>query len=190
MTGQTKRVSISTGGQLANKDSYNLTISADGRFVAFNTRSNNLVLDDTNYWCPSGYCEGVDDVFVRDLQPDLVAVLQANNQDGPITVPVGSPLSVSLSLEPGSHTGEDGELYLYAQHPSGYAWYNGSGWVASDTPIAFYAGPLSSLPSMEVFSNPTITAGEHRFGFIVDLRLDGSIDKNLLYVKQTIVTAE
>lgn len=58
-TGVTSLVSISTGGGLPNHDSLKSTISADGRFVAFDSYASNLVSNDTN---------GQGDVFVRDLQ--------------------------------------------------------------------------------------------------------------------------
>jgi Tol biopolymer transport system component len=55
-TGLVDRVSQSTAGLAANADSINPVISADGRFVAFTSRANNLVAGDLNArW----------DIFVR-----------------------------------------------------------------------------------------------------------------------------
>jgi hypothetical protein len=59
VTGATERVSVSSDGEQANALSgyYNIEISADGRFVAFDSLANNLVAGDTNSsW----------DVFVHD----------------------------------------------------------------------------------------------------------------------------
>ena len=56
-TGITERVSISSNGIQGDGDSYYPTISADGRYVAFESDASNLVTDDTN---------GVMDVFVHD----------------------------------------------------------------------------------------------------------------------------
>jgi Tol biopolymer transport system component len=58
-TGTTTRASLGPGGIQANQDCWNPTISADGRWVAFESRAFNLVTGDTN---------GVDDVFVHDRQ--------------------------------------------------------------------------------------------------------------------------
>jgi Tol biopolymer transport system component len=47
-TGQTARVSVGPGGAQANSDSNYTAISADGRFVAFDSTATNLVAVDTN----------------------------------------------------------------------------------------------------------------------------------------------
>jgi hypothetical protein len=55
----TTRVSVDSSGVEANGNSASPDISGDGRFVAFTSSANNLVAGDAN---------GVDDVFVHDLQ--------------------------------------------------------------------------------------------------------------------------
>jgi hypothetical protein len=55
----TTLVSAASSGEQGNLDSYQPSISADGRYVAFVSSADNLVESDTN---------GVVDVFVRDLQ--------------------------------------------------------------------------------------------------------------------------
>jgi Ca2+-binding RTX toxin-like protein len=61
-TGETRRVSVDSAGGQANGDSfYSLSISADGRHVAFASDATNLVPDDTN---------GATDVFVHTLDDD------------------------------------------------------------------------------------------------------------------------
>jgi Tol biopolymer transport system component len=56
-TGTTELVSLATGGAAANAGSNMGSISADGRYVAFQSYASNLVAGDTN---------GGNDVFVRD----------------------------------------------------------------------------------------------------------------------------
>src|SRR5258706_12926625 len=58
-TGNTTRVSIDSNGTESNGGSGSSSISADGRYVAFESEATNIVPDDTN---------GADDVFVHDLQ--------------------------------------------------------------------------------------------------------------------------
>lgn len=53
----TERVSVATDGTQGNGPSVNPSISADGRFVAFQSRASNLVSNDTN---------NAADIFVRD----------------------------------------------------------------------------------------------------------------------------
>lgn len=57
VTGDTSRVSISTGGNQANAHSGAVSISGDGRYIAFESAASNLAGGDTN---------GHEDVFVRD----------------------------------------------------------------------------------------------------------------------------
>ncbi len=59
LTGATEHVSVATGAAVSNGESRDASISADGRFVAFQSRATNLVSNDTN---------GCSDVFVRDRQ--------------------------------------------------------------------------------------------------------------------------
>lgn len=58
-TGQTSRVSVSSDGTQGNADSGVRSISADGRYVAFDSWASNMVTDDTN---------NAHDVFVHDRQ--------------------------------------------------------------------------------------------------------------------------
>src|SRR5437762_3520785 len=58
-TGTTERVSVDSLGNEGNGSSANPSISADGRFVAFDSGASNLVPGDTN---------GGTDVFVHDRQ--------------------------------------------------------------------------------------------------------------------------
>ncbi len=55
--GQTTRVSVDSAGAQGNGDCFSLSLSADGRFVAFDSVANNLVPGDTN---------GSLDVFIHD----------------------------------------------------------------------------------------------------------------------------
>ena len=48
VTGKTTRASAGSGGEQANGASYEPSISADGRFVAFSSEASNLVAGDTN----------------------------------------------------------------------------------------------------------------------------------------------
>jgi hypothetical protein len=52
----TRRISVSSAGGQANGESYDPSISADGRFVTFDSSATNLIANDAN---------GYDDIFIR-----------------------------------------------------------------------------------------------------------------------------
>lgn len=72
LAGGTERVSLSSSGERGNGGSGGPAISADGRFVAFQSRATNLVADDTN---------GVEDVFCRDRQLGTTERVSVNSQN-------------------------------------------------------------------------------------------------------------
>jgi cold shock CspA family protein len=87
--GTTERVSVSNSGAQANGKSENLTISYDGRFVAFGSGASNLVAGDTN---------GQKDIFVRDRQrgtTELVSVNDSGAQGNSFSSDYGRPPSIS-----------------------------------------------------------------------------------------------
>jgi Tol biopolymer transport system component len=83
----TSRVSVDSGGLQGNNDSFNASISADGRFVAFNSGANNLVPVDTN---TNG------DVFVRDRFTGTTTRVSVDN--GGLQVNAGS-YNASISAD-------------------------------------------------------------------------------------------
>lgn len=68
-TGATTRVSVDSSGTQAGNTSFSAEISGDGRYVAFQTDSTNLVVGDTN---------GVRDIFVHDLQTGATTRVSVN----------------------------------------------------------------------------------------------------------------
>lgn len=91
-----ERISVSSGNEQANNNSYNPSISANGRYTAFNSNADNLVPGDTN---------GTSDVFVHDSntgRTQRVSVSsnaeQANNFSGnPVITADGSEIIFSSS---------------------------------------------------------------------------------------------
>ncbi|MGH3118028.1 MAG: S8 family serine peptidase, partial [Gaiellales bacterium] len=66
----TEIISVATDGTQANRNTFDASISADGRFVAFYSEASNLVAGDTNRTPdPDGLFTGLD-VFVRDRETD------------------------------------------------------------------------------------------------------------------------
>jgi Tol biopolymer transport system component len=74
LTNTTTRVSVDSAGNQTNSNSYSTSISADGRFVAFESSASNIVPGDTN---------NKDDIFLRDTLTNTttrVSVDSAGNQ--------------------------------------------------------------------------------------------------------------
>ncbi len=71
-TGTTELVSVNSSGEQANGFSDRLSISSDGRFVAFQSRASNLVPNDTNRW---------NDVFVHDRQTGATELVSVNTSE-------------------------------------------------------------------------------------------------------------
>lgn len=80
--GRTARVSVASDGTEGNWSSYEPSISADGRFVAFSSLASNLVPDDTN---------GFEDVFVHDMLTGATSRVSVSSSgeeaDGPSGLP-------------------------------------------------------------------------------------------------------
>jgi Tol biopolymer transport system component len=73
-TGTTTRVSVDAFGAESNGDSRGPCISADGRYVAFESTASNLVPGDAN---------GVQDDFLKDLQTGAVEILSVDSFGAP-----------------------------------------------------------------------------------------------------------
>jgi Tol biopolymer transport system component len=71
--GRTTRVSVSSAGTQANDASYDPSISADGRYVAFRSYASTLVAGDTNGW---------GDIFVRDTAKGRTIRVSLSSEGG------------------------------------------------------------------------------------------------------------
>ena len=70
-TGETIRVSVASDGMQGSDDSWQSSISADGRYVAFESEASNLVLGDTNLY---------QDIFVHDRQTGETARVSISSE--------------------------------------------------------------------------------------------------------------
>lgn len=72
MSGTTELVSVSSNEEQGNGTSESASISADGRFVTFNSNASNLVAGDTN---------DAEDVFVRDRQTGTTEIVSVSSNE-------------------------------------------------------------------------------------------------------------
>jgi Tol biopolymer transport system component len=111
--GTTEAVSRSTGGDLGDGDSQEASISADGRYVAFDSAATNLVADDTN---------ARDDVFLRDRDAGTTERVSVDSSEGQANDSSSKPsisadgqtiafVSVATNLVAGDTNGAD-DIFL------------------------------------------------------------------------------
>lgn len=104
VTGQTTRVSVASDGTEANGDSSLSSLSADGRYVAFRSRANNLVEGDNN----NQY-----DIFVHDRDTGQTTRVNVAS-DGTEATGTSTLSSISLSADGRYVTFESGANNLVA----------------------------------------------------------------------------
>ena len=114
-SGTTERVSVDSAGTQGNSDCIRASISADGRFVAFDSYASNLVSGDTNQWS---------DVFVHDRQTgttERVSVDSAGTQgdggSGTASITADGRFvafeSSSTNLVPGDTNGGGSDVFVH-----------------------------------------------------------------------------
>lgn len=88
LTGQTERISLSSSEVEGNNDSGDnqvAAVSSDGRYVAFSSRSTNLVPGDTNTYCDLDidgiFNENCPDVFIRDRITGTTELVSINSDE-------------------------------------------------------------------------------------------------------------
>jgi Tol biopolymer transport system component len=86
-SGKTTRASVGSGGKQLNGTSYEPSISADGRFVAFSSEASNLVVGDTNS-CSRLNCP---DVFVRDRVTGKTTLVSLSSDGTQVNGPSSEP---------------------------------------------------------------------------------------------------
>jgi len=127
-TGKTWRINISNRGAQANGGSLHPSISRDGRYVVFDSWSNNLVKNDTN----KAY-----DIFMYDRQAILLRRVNVVSHDGPEAV---SSVAVGGSFTPA--ISGDGKAVLYTSDAR-----NLDGRIVSTVPNLYITyNPVVNIP--------------------------------------------
>jgi Tol biopolymer transport system component len=87
-TGETTRISVNSAGQQVEGASFGATLSADGRYIVFNSEADNLVADDENE---------TTDVFIRDRQTGQTQRLSLASDFYPQTSAISYPPTISAN---------------------------------------------------------------------------------------------
>jgi len=124
-------------------------------------------------------------------QNDPIPDVKVNGSDGPLTIPHGTNLSVSVSLNPAIHAGVQADWWVAGETPFGMYWYTlDQAWVPSNTPLRAYGGSLFNLSPFEVLNTSTLAAGKYTFHFGVDLLMNGQLNYGNLHYDSVDVDIE
>ncbi len=129
--------------------------------------------------------------FTSDTSPEPIPDIKANNSDGPITIPQGDQLTITIALAPNDRDGEKADWWIKAESPLGRYWYkhkHPKKWIPSLTPIRAYGGPLFDLSPSSILDISSLSIGEYDFEFSVDDNQDGQFDST--YSDSVLVTVE
>ena len=130
-TNTTSRLSVASDGTQGNNYSLNPSISADGRYVAFNSLASNLVSGDT---------KGQRDIFIHDRQTGTTSRLSLSNDSSQGNTHSDSP---SLSA--------DGRYVAF--HTDASTLVNGD----TNTQKDIFVAANNSAPVLDNTGNPTLT---------------------------------
>jgi len=116
---------------------------------------------------------------VLQIAPDI----KANGSDSAITVSSGSPVSITIALDPGDKTGQNADWWVAEYGPDGWSYYDviGGSWLFLPGLSVAYEGALFNFASFELLNTLGLTVGTHIFYFGVDMNMNGSLDSNQLY---------
>jgi archaellum component FlaF (FlaF/FlaG flagellin family) len=170
IAGQTTRVSVAANGGESNGPSDGLvSLSADGRYVAFDSRASNLVPGDAN---------GVYDVFLRDRCATPVVYCSAQVNSLGCTPAIGSSGTPSASAGSGFSITATQLL----NHQIGLFLYS----LERGSPTAFHGGVLCAAPPLQ--RTPLLDTGGHAppldcsgtFAFDFNAHVASGVDPRLI----------
>ncbi|HDH04310.1 MAG TPA: hypothetical protein ENH01_01155 [Nitrospirae bacterium] len=130
---------------------------------------NSYIKTNSVYAAESGQIPGL-----FDPNPDI----KANGSDGPVTVDFNDPVSITVSLNPGTAVGRNADWFLIAELHFGPISKFFS--IVSPNNIQFgihpyWQFPLILVPTTEVF-NDSLPPGDYTLHFGVDDNANGNVD--------------
>ena len=114
--------------------------------------------------------------------------IKANSQDGSFTVSSGTPVSITVSLNPNNLSGQNADWWVVESAPDGFFYHFDlatSSMVQGLLPT--HQGPLFTLNPSQLLNTSGLTVGKHTFYFAVDMNMNGSLDFNQLYFDAVVV---
>jgi hypothetical protein len=108
--------------------------------------------------------------------------IKANSQDGSITVSEGTPVSITVSLNPDNLSGQNADWWVAESAPNGvfYHFDLSTRTMVPDL-LPTHQGPLFNLGTTNLLNSSDLTVGTHTFYFAVDMNMNGLLDMNSTY---------
>ena len=118
--------------------------------------------------------------------------IKANSENGPVFVSPGTPVSVTVSLNPGTHDAQKADWWVAESAPDGWHHYDviGGLWAFMPGLSVTYQGPLFNFASFELLNTSTLRVGTYTFYFGVDLNMNGSLDMGSVYYASVTVIVQ
>jgi len=106
--------------------------------------------------------------------------IKANGKSGPVTVSNGTPVSITVSLDPGNRPVKKADWWVVAHTPfdpplDWYSYVYPDGWRPG-IHVCIQIPPFQLPPSFEVL-NMALPAGDYTIYFALDENADGIVDE-------------
>lgn len=109
------------------------------------------------------------------------ATIQANGSNGPLTVSLGSTVSLTLSLDPDQFYGQPSDWWVVQAAPTGLYYLEWSKQTMAKGVLPTYQGGLFGFTDFPIATFTNLVQGTHDFYFGVDLNMNGSLDMSSTY---------
>ena len=108
--------------------------------------------------------------------------ISVNGSNGPLSISFGTPVSVTVTLNPGDYAAQNADWWVAELTPSGtYNHFDLSTSSMVEGLLPTHQGPLFNLGAMLLLNSSNLTVGIHTFYFAVDMEMNGSLDFDELY---------
>lgn len=106
--------------------------------------------------------------------------IKANGSDGPITIARGTPLSVTVEMDPGDYKGDSADYWCVVKTPfpapNDWYYYPYPSGLWTPGRETTFQGPIRKIPSIEVMNMSNLPAGTYFFYWGVDTNMNGNIN--------------
>lgn len=114
--------------------------------------------------------------------------VKANGQDDPLIIDPNTPVSITVSLNPGGYASQNADWWVAESTPSGtFNYYDLSTGSMVPGLLPTHQGPLFNLGTTQLLNSSDLMVGAHTFYFGVDLNMNGLLDMNSIYYDSVVV---